>query len=104
RAEFKSEEFYAVILLSAKQCSIDEVERAKVQKLFPENKVFMDRFPCDDFEESITYTNVNADFAFIAVYAGKTIEEARMLVEEYELSAKFSGANIRKMQVVLVYS
>ncbi|MGI9351822.1 MAG: hypothetical protein ACR2O3_09685, partial [Rhizobiaceae bacterium] len=60
RAEFRSEEFYAIILKSAERCTLHEFDRLEVQQLFPENKVFMDRFGCeDDVEEAITYTNVN---------------------------------------------
>jgi len=104
RAEFLSEEFYAVILKSAKRCTIGENERAAVQKLFSKNKVFMDRFNCDDdVEEVITYTNVNHDYAFIAVHAGKTLEDAKALIENYNLSSKFPGANIRQMQAVIAY-
>ncbi len=65
----------------------------------------MDKFGCnDDVEENITYTNVNSDYAFIAVYAGKSFDEAAALFNEMNLNQDFPGANIRKMQAVLVYS
>ena len=104
RAEFRSEEFYAIILKSADRCSLQESDRLEVQQLFPHNKVFMERFGCDnDIEESITYTNVNPDYAFIAVFAGTDIETAKQLLGDMDLKKEFPGANIRKMQAVLVY-
>ncbi len=105
RAEFRSEHFYAIILKSAKACTITEQERLDVQMLFPWNKVFTDRFNCqDDPEEVITYTNVNSDYAFIAVYAGKSLDQAKALLMRLNLPKEFPGANIRRMQAVLVYS
>lgn len=105
RDEFRSEEFYAIILKSADKCTLTEEEREQIQEQFPQNKVFMDLFGCDEYiEESITYTNTNADYAFIAVFGGLSFDQARQLFEQYDLASKFPGANIRKMQAVLVYS
>jgi hypothetical protein len=105
RAEFLSEEFYAVILKTAAPCSIPEADRAEVQKLFPRRKVFSSRFGCDDdVEENISYTNVNQDYGFVAVYAGRTLKEAKALLLELEAMARFPGANIRKMRARLVGS
>lgn len=105
RAEFRSEEFYAIILQSGPKCSLTNHDRAQIQELFPENKVFMDLFGCgDNIEENITYTNINADYAFIAVFGGLNFEQANQLFKQHDLAAKFPGANIRKMQAVLVYS
>ena len=104
RAEFRSEEFYAVILKSAKRCTLKEQDRFKIQKLFANNKVFMDRFNCDDdVEENITYSNVNPDFSFIAVYAGDEKASANAFFEQEKLGQKFPGANIRRMQAILVF-
>ena len=104
RIEFRSEEFFAIILKSAEQCGFKEQERLEVQEYFPNNKVFMDRFGCpDDIEEYITYTNVNQDYAFIAVYGGKSFNEAASLFNEMKLNQEFPGANIRKMQAVLAF-
>src|SRR6267142_2148886 len=47
KAEDKSAAFYAIILKSAKPCSIPEDERLAAQLLFPQNKVFVSRFECD---------------------------------------------------------
>lgn len=105
RADFKSEEFYAIILKSAARCSLKNEERMEIQGMFPNNKVFMDLFGCDEYEEeSITYTNTNPDYAFIAVFGGKSLEQAKQLFDQNNLAKKFPGANIRKMQAVLVYS
>ena len=104
RAEFRSEDFQAIILKSGQRCSFDEDQRELVQDIFPKNKVFMDRFGCDhDVEEVILYTNVNPDYSFIAVYAGKDLVEAEAFFDQMNIADKFPGANIRTMQVVLVY-
>jgi hypothetical protein len=105
RAEFLSETFYAIILKTAARCSIPEAERADVQQQFPRFKVFSPRFQCDDdVEENISYTNVNEAYGFIAVYAGRTLKEAKARLLEVKATARFPGANIRKMQVRLVSS
>ena len=102
RAEYRSEPFYAVILRTAARCSVAEAERQQAQTQFPHNKVFATRFECDD-EETITYTNVNDQVAFLAVHAGATPEEAARLLHDVEATGRFPGANIRQMQAVLVY-
>jgi hypothetical protein len=105
RAEFLSETFYAIILKTAARCTIPEADRADVQRLFPRLKVFSTRFQCDDdVEENISYTNVNEAYGFVAVYAGRTMKEAKARLLEVRATAKFPGANIRKMQVKLVSS
>lgn len=105
RAEFLSEEFYAIILKTAARCSIPETDRAGVQLLFPHHKVFSPRFQCDDdVEENITYTNVNEAYGFLAVYAGRTLKEAKTHLLKVKATGKFPGANIRKMRVRLVSS
>jgi hypothetical protein len=105
RAEFLSETFYAIILKTGARCSIPETDRADVQKLFPSLKVFSMRFQCDDdVEENISYTNVNEAYGFVAVYAGRTLKEAKARLLEVKATTRFPGANIRKMQVRLVAS
>src|SRR5204862_4161279 len=47
RPEFKSEPFYAVILETFPPCIDSEMQRRKVQALFPRNKVFATRFGCE---------------------------------------------------------
>lgn len=104
RAEFRSEEFFAIILKSGKRCALTEAERQTIQDLFPRNKVFMDYFQCDDASEDfVRYSNVNPDYSFIAVFGGRTFEDADRLFESMDLETAFPGANIRKMQAVLVY-
>jgi hypothetical protein len=103
RGEYFSEPFYAVILRTAERCSIPEEERLQTQALFPRSKVFSMRFECTDVEEFITYTNVNDKFAFLAVYAGVTLNEASKRLAEVKATGRFPGANIRKMQAVLVF-
>lgn len=104
RTEYKSQPFYVVILKTADRCSVTEEERLNVQTMFPHNKVFATRFQCnDDVEENIDYTNVNAKYGFIAVHAGTTLAEAQALLAKAKTTGRFAGANIRKMQAVLVY-
>ena len=104
RAEFRSEEFYAIILKSGPRCSLTETERKTIQDEFPRNKVFMDYFQCDEpSEDYVRYSNVNPDYSFIAVFGGLTVEDARMLFNSMDLETKFPGANIRNMRAVLVY-
>ena len=104
RAEVRSDLFYAVILRSGPRCSIPERDRAAVQRLFPRRKVFSHRFECDDdVENNVTYTAVNPSLAFLAVYAGRTREQAGATLAAVTRSGRFPGANLRRMQVVFVY-
>jgi len=104
RAEFKSVPFYAVILRTAERCSLKEAERREVQALFPSNKVFFPRAGCEEFpEENIAYTNVDPRFGFLAVYAGATEPEAREFLQKVDALGRFKGANVRRMQAVLLY-
>lgn len=104
RAEFRSEEFFAIILKSGERCSLTEAERKTVQDQFPRNKVFMDYFQCDEpSEDYVRYSNVNPDYSFIAVFGGQNFDDADGLFKSMDLQTAFPGANIRKMQAVLVY-
>lgn len=104
RAEFRSQPFFAVILKTAPRCSIAEAERLRVQALFPSNKVFATRYECEDsVEEHITYTNVDPKWGFLAVHAGSTSAKGEQLLRKVVATAGFPGANLRKMQAVLVY-
>lgn len=104
RGEYSSEAFYAVILVTAGRCSISEKERLQVQELFPRSKVFSGRFQCnDDVEESVRYTSVNEKSGFLAVHAGGTLEEANRRLSEVKATGKFPGANVRRMQAVIVF-
>ena len=104
RAEYFSEPFYAIILETMQRCSFSEKKRLEVQALFPLSKVFAESFNCDDDpEEFIRYTNVNAKFGFLAVHAGGTLKQARNRLAEVKATGKYPGANIRKMQAVIVF-
>jgi hypothetical protein len=111
--EYRSEEFYAVVLSSRKaipdpdglsgdkQCSgqFKESERLAAQTFFPDNKVFASTFGCDYFQ--VSYTNVNADYNFMAVYAGRNQTEANLVLKMAKSAGRFPGANLRKMRAVL---
>jgi hypothetical protein len=104
RAEYFSEPFYAIILETTERCSFSEKKRLEVQALFPLAKVFAESFNCnDDPEEFIRYTNVNSRVGFLAVYAGATLKQANKRLAEVKATGKFPGANIRKMQAVIVF-
>lgn len=103
RQEDRSVPFYAIILKSGDLCGITEEERTKAQELFPANKVFVHRYFCEDFNDNVTYTNTNRKHGFIAVYAGETLAAARKFLKTVEATRQFPNANIRRMQVVLVY-
>lgn len=97
-----SEQFYAVILKSVRldtdaNCDnvFPESERLDIQKLFPRNKVFALR--CSDAGD-VFYTNVNPSLNFIAVFAGRTLPEAKRFMKTVIATGKFTGANLRKMQ------
>jgi hypothetical protein len=103
RAEAKSSRFYAVMLRTAKRCSILDSERREVQALFPNNKVFHTRFECDGkVENNVTYTNFDDNFAFLAVYAGDERAAADAFLGRVKAMGRFPGANLRRMQVVFV--
>jgi hypothetical protein len=109
RGEDRSQPFYGVILRSDKLCSIKEEERLKVQALFPGRKVFVHQLYCYEgsndpanLAEKVTYTNVNRQVGFIAVYAGETEEEARKFLAEVK-AGPFKDATLRRMQAVVIH-
>jgi hypothetical protein len=113
QSTYYSENFYAIILKSNKSlpdqgpitdkpCAgyFTEDERLKVQKVFPEHKVFASRFGCSG--HPVFYTNTNRDYNFLAIFAGLTMSEAKILINSIKTHG-FYDANIRKMQVSLDY-
>lgn len=103
RGRDKSAPFYAVLLKSAALCRIAEDERLRAQALFPGRKVFVHQYFCQDFGDKVTYTNINEKYGFLAVYAGETEGEARNVLAQAKATGQFPDANIRKMEVVVVY-
>ena len=104
RDEFRSRPFYAVILKTVERCSAVEKERVQIQNLFPANKVFAPLFECEqEPEDTIHYTNVNPKVGFIGVYAGEELDTAERVLESVRQLGLFPGANLRRMQAVLVY-
>ena len=98
----ETEPFYAVILKSVRDVSkggdcnvfVPETDRLAAQSLFPHNKVFASRcFESGD----LYYTNVAPDQQFIAVYAGRTLAEARQMLAKVKATGKYPGANLRSM-------
>ena len=92
-----------MILKTAARCGIPETERLQVQRLFPANKVFSQRFECEDeLEELISYSNVDPKWGFLAVYAGTTEQQAKAFLAKVAATGRFPGANVRRMQVMFV--
>jgi len=101
--------FYAIILKSAAvkddNCDvfIPESDRVAAQELFPNNKVFSSR--CID-PENLFYEEVGTrkprilseTHRIMAVYAGKTLAEAKELLEAVKATGKYPGANIRRLR------
>ncbi len=107
-----SNHFYAIILKSSKaiypsnrdddtKCGgyFSEKERLSVQAMFPYRKVFASRHNCG----IVQYNNVNNQYNFLAVYAGKTSGEANKILKRVKATGHFTDVNIRKMQVVVYY-
>jgi hypothetical protein len=99
----ETELFYAVILKSVRDASrgsdcnvfVPESERLEAQALFPHNKVFASR--CVEAGE-LYYTNVAPGQQFMAVYAGRTLAEAREVLAKVRAAGKYAGANLRRMR------
>ena len=100
---YETEPFYAVILKSVRDASkgadcnvfVPETERLAAQTLFSHNKVFASRcFETGD----LYYTNTAPDQQFIAVYAGRTLAEAKALLSKVKATGKYPGANLRRMR------
>ena len=105
RAEVRSVEFYAVVLRSGRHCSIAERARVEAQRLFPNRKVFSQRFECDDdVENNVYYAPVDPQLAFLAVYAGSTRAEANRVLQAVARTGRYPGAYLRRLQAVFVYS
>jgi hypothetical protein len=101
--------FYAVILKSATvkddNCDvfIGESDRLEAQALFPDHKVFSSR--CTD-PENLFYADVTSrnpryfseTHRIMAVYAGKTLAEAKKMLEAVKATGKYPGANTRRIR------
>ncbi|HTK37042.1 MAG TPA: hypothetical protein VL325_00995 [Pyrinomonadaceae bacterium] len=108
-----SEYFYAVVLESAKlkpdascEQAFPESQRLAVQALFPNNKVFVVRCPEPG---SNFYTNVSQDVSLMAIYAGRTLAEAKASLKKVQAArsnaltkisstGKYKALTIRRMQ------
>ena len=102
RGRDKSQPFYAVMLKSAPICSLNDTERLRAQKVFPRAKVFLHRYFCEDFGDKVTYSNVNEQSGFVAVYAGDTPAAAEPILALAKASG-YPDANIRRLEVIVVY-
>ena len=94
-----SEPFYAVVLKSLRvrdddyQSFIPEDERLRAQALFPDRKVFADRYP---EAGTLSYEGFALNRRLLAVYAGTTRAEALQMLRRVQATGMFPGANIRR--------
>lgn len=102
---YESKPFYAVILKSQtvkdifggdEECKelAAENERLSVQKLFPNNKVFVQK--CG--YAPLYYSGVTENTVFLAVYGGSTLAGAQKFLKEVNGSGRYKGAYIKKLQ------
>ena len=107
-----SEYFYAIVLESSKldpnRCeqAFPESQRLAVQALFPNNKVFVVRCPEPG---NNYYTNVSQDVSLMAIYAGRTLPEAKAFLKKVQSTrkgilqnisstGKYKNLTVRRMQ------
>ena len=102
RGRDRSQPFFAVILKSGPLCGINDTERVAAQKQFPDAKVFLHRYFCEDFGDKVTYTSINEKSGFVAVYAGETDADAAKVLAQAK-AAGYADANLRRMAVTVVY-
>jgi hypothetical protein len=105
-AIWDTELFYVVILKSlptkVEDCTVfvSERERVAAQALFPDQKVFTDR--CADIGDPnsgfMFYTNVDAKFRIMAVFAGATLADSKRMLAAVKATGKFPGAYVRRMR------
>ncbi len=105
---YYSDFFWGIMLISRKAILYEEntacrgyfteQERLKIQKMFPNNKVFASRSGC---RTEVSYSNTNRAYEFIALFAGDTKAEAKEFLKEVKRTGKFVGPNIRRMQVIV---
>jgi hypothetical protein len=102
---YQSKPVYAIILKSKvvsdlfggdETCKnvVTEDERLRTQKKFPSNKVFT--YNCG--YGMLYYTGVKENTIFMAIYGGKTLQEAKNFMKYIEKSGNFEGAYIKKLQ------
>jgi hypothetical protein len=97
---FETEEFYAIVLKTLRVKDTDcekfvaESERLAAQKLFPKLKVFTSR--CVD-TLGVYYSTVAPEERVMALYAGRTREEADRVLKDVRATGKFPAAKLRRM-------
>jgi hypothetical protein len=103
-----TQRFYAIMLKSvaAKDDNCDvfipEADRLMAQALFPDHKVFTSRCvePGNLFytdEDRADIANISDTYRIMAVYGGTTLAEAKRVLAAVKATAKFPGANLRRM-------
>ncbi len=101
---YDTELFYAIVLTSVSapddSCDIfvPESQRLAAQPLFPDHKVFSSR--CTE-PGALSYSNTGNKAHFMAVYAGPTLADANRMLAAVKATAKFPGANVRRMRATI---
>ena len=101
---YDTELFYAVILKSVSTADdncdvfVPEDQRTAAQTLFPDHKVFSSR--CVE-PGHLSYSNTSSKAQFMAVFAGTTLADANKMLATVKATAKYPGANLRRMRAVM---
>ena len=95
--------FYVVVLKTTERCGTTEPERQKAKKLFPKNKAFSVKPPCEDeLSNNAGYEGIGEPgFGYVAVYAGKTKAEGQKFLQTVKAAKKYPGANLRKTRLIV---
>ena len=98
---YESQPFYAIILKSVNipsdglsQDAFTNEERLVAQKLFPDNKVF-GMIGTDP--GMLFYKGIQENTAFMGVFAGRTMTEAKLFLKTVNKSGKYKGAYIKRL-------
>jgi hypothetical protein len=93
---YASKWFYVVVLKEIPASDptgcqvVAESERSLAQKTFPKRKVFTTRHHCDDQREALTGVPLQSNV--LAVYAGATEADAKTVLGEVRVTAKYPTA------------
>ena len=110
---YKSRPFYAIVLKLKKQIDsegvdddaclkglFDDAELEQTQAYFLDSKVFADNDGCWPAEQ-VSYSTSIRGYNFLAVYAGKTMQDANAMLKKVKATGMFPAAQIKKMTVEL---
>jgi hypothetical protein len=110
---FKSRPFYAIVLKLKKEIVSDHVdddeclkgyfddaELEQTQAYFLDKKVFADNDGCHPAQQ-VRYSTTLRGYNLLAVYAGKTMQDAAAMLRKVKATGMFPAAQIKQMTVEL---